>query len=382
MSDPSKYHSFSAADFERYYNGTMPAAEKHALEKAALDDPFLADALEGYALTSTPVADTAAIKKRLEEKHKRKPIPLFSKNYKWLQIAALFLLLAGSGWFLYKADFFNKKEMAVATPAKQEPPQTFSKAESKDTPNQAGAAPLQQSSPAADQTQKSVAGTKKARTENPQSRLKTNEDEQRIETETTAATEQRMEQADTRSLARKMPANNKDMAATSPVERNNNNAIVYNSRTADTMTDSASGYARLQGKITDAQPANDTIRLNVTMQPSKEGMSEVVVVDLKGHKAAKAQPAAKFEELEPAEGWTNFNEYIAQNLKQPEEVKEKTASGEVELSFEVNKEGQAVNIRVEKSLCEDCDKEAVRLLKEGPKWKKKKDKKGKVTIHF
>ena len=178
-----------------------------------------------------------------------------------------------------------------------------------------------------------------------------------------------------------MPANHKDMAAASPAERNNN-AIVYNSRTADTINDSASGYARLQGKIIDAQPANDTIRLNVTMQPSKENMSEVVVVDLKGNKAAKAKPVAKFEELEPAEGWTNFNEYIAQNLKQPEDVKEKTASGEVELSFEVNKEGQAVNIRVEKSLCENCDKEAVRLLKEGPKWKKKKDKKGKVTIHF
>ena len=155
MSDPSKYHSFTAADIERYHNGTMPAAERHALEKAALDDPFLADALEGYALTSTPVADIAAIKERLEEKHKRKIIPLFSKNYKWLQIAALFLLLAGSGWFLYKADFFNKKEIAVALPAKQEPPQTFSKAESKDTPNQASAAPLQQSLPTADQTQES-----------------------------------------------------------------------------------------------------------------------------------------------------------------------------------------------------------------------------------
>jgi outer membrane biosynthesis protein TonB len=382
MSDPSKYQSFTAADIERYYNGTMPAVERHALEKAALDDPFLADALEGYALTSTPVADIDAIKKRLEEKHKRKIIPLFSKNYKWLQIAALFLLLAGSGWFLYKADFFNKKEIAVATP-KQEPPQTFSKAKSKDTPNPVNAVPLQESQPVADQTQKTVAITPKNKPVNQQAQKKVVEEKHRIETaDVAAATVQQHEQTETRSLTRKMPANNKDMAAaTSPVERNNN-AIVYNSRTADTITDSASGYARLQGKIIDAQPANDTVRLNVTMQPSKESMSEVVVVDLKGKKAARAIPAAKFEELEPAEGWSNFNEYIAQNLKQPEDVKEKTASGEVELSFEVNKEGQAVNIRVEKSLCGDCDKEAVRLLKEGPKWKKKKDKKGKVTIHF
>ena len=66
----------------------------------------------------------------------------------------------------------------------------------------------------------------------------------------------------------------------------------------------------------------------------------------------------------------------------PEELKTKTVSGEVQLSFDVNKEGQPVNIKVEKSLCQKCDEEAVRLLKDGPKWKKKKNKKGKLTIKF
>jgi hypothetical protein len=37
---------------------------------------------------------------------------------------------------------------------------------------------------------------------------------------------------------------------------------------------------------------------------------------------------------------------------------------------------------VVKSLCNKCDEEAIRLLKEGPKWKKKKNKKGSVTIRF
>ena len=41
--------SYNAADFQRYFNGAMPPKEMHALEKAALDDPFLAEALEGYA---------------------------------------------------------------------------------------------------------------------------------------------------------------------------------------------------------------------------------------------------------------------------------------------------------------------------------------------
>jgi hypothetical protein len=48
----------------------------------------------------------------------------------------------------------------------------------------------------------------------------------------------------------------------------------------------------------------------------------------------------------------------------------------------VNDVGEPVNIKVEKSLCAQCDDEAIRLLKQGPKWKKKKNKKGKVTIRF
>ena len=38
---------FSAADIQRYVQGKLSAREMHAMEKAALDDPFLADAIEG-----------------------------------------------------------------------------------------------------------------------------------------------------------------------------------------------------------------------------------------------------------------------------------------------------------------------------------------------
>src|SRR5687767_7487477 len=34
-------------DIEKYLNGELTPAERHALEKKALNDPFLADALEG-----------------------------------------------------------------------------------------------------------------------------------------------------------------------------------------------------------------------------------------------------------------------------------------------------------------------------------------------
>jgi hypothetical protein len=39
---------YSSQDLMRYVRGEMSPSEQHALEKAALEDPFLSDALEGY----------------------------------------------------------------------------------------------------------------------------------------------------------------------------------------------------------------------------------------------------------------------------------------------------------------------------------------------
>jgi hypothetical protein len=73
------YHkeNYTAQDIERYYSGQMPAEEMHALEKAALEDPFLADALDGYKFTPTPAADIAGLKQALAERtDETKVVPL------------------------------------------------------------------------------------------------------------------------------------------------------------------------------------------------------------------------------------------------------------------------------------------------------------------
>jgi TonB family protein len=89
-------------------------------------------------------------------------------------------------------------------------------------------------------------------------------------------------------------------------------------------------------------------------------------------------------EPEPDAGWEKYDSYLANNLKIPDAKDgQEKKGGEVELTFEVNNNGEPVNIKVTKSLCKQCDEEAVRLVKEGPKWKKKKRReKAKVTIAF
>jgi hypothetical protein len=59
---------YTAADFASYHAGTMLAYDMHALEKAALEDPFLSDALEGYVHTNTAIVDVETIKGKLSSK--------------------------------------------------------------------------------------------------------------------------------------------------------------------------------------------------------------------------------------------------------------------------------------------------------------------------
>ncbi len=79
MANDKNIKKFTAADIEKYHKGMLSPKEMHALEKAALDDPFLADALEGYAVNDVNAnADLAELqnrlKKRLDEETRMVPI--------------------------------------------------------------------------------------------------------------------------------------------------------------------------------------------------------------------------------------------------------------------------------------------------------------------
>jgi len=97
--------TYTAADIERYLNGQMTAAEKHALEKAALEDPFLAEAMEGYAgIPDLPLQpDIQGLKQRLQERNAGNKVIPVRKYRIWWSAAAAVLLVAGTAttWYLF-----------------------------------------------------------------------------------------------------------------------------------------------------------------------------------------------------------------------------------------------------------------------------------------
>ncbi len=84
-------------DISRYLDGSLSPEERHALEKRALDDPFLADALEGAEAHSRNFsADVNELSARIQRKQGKET--LFFTPYR---VAAGLALLIGIGSLIY-----------------------------------------------------------------------------------------------------------------------------------------------------------------------------------------------------------------------------------------------------------------------------------------
>lgn len=455
MADQTNISTYTAYDIEKYHKGLLSAAEMNKLERAALEDPFLADALDGYA--ETPVnlsADLADLTNRLQERKEEKKIgPITGKSgasATWWRIAAMLVIFAGLGYAGYRFAFDNdKKELALDN-----------------TENNIKQAPAPVAAPAiVSDSNTQSAGTLSAEKE--KVAVADNKSLQKTETVPVADQEQKINAlaappAQTADLAVKQDSialnevvvtangtQQKKAMSNAPVaeyksisQASRHKALAYKEEYDNAMLRNSNQFGRQQkahgpdassnraniyrGQIVDAQQnpvpfANITNPLdnvgtysdaqgrfallspdsvlrvqvrslgykdkNIALQTSA-ATNQVVLQDdqsisaivLNQKRLNSNLPARQnnlvFDEPVPEAGWYNFDNYLANNIRVPEteylKAKKQVPEfvGEVELSFEVSKHGRPINIKVEKSLCDACDKEAIRLLKEGPKWKR------------
>ncbi len=121
----------------------------------------------------------------------------------------------------------------------------------------------------------------------------------------------------------------------------------------------------------------DQDSLTVALQMDLMALEEVVVVGYgarnKGESAysqiqIENDDFSTYQKPQPADGMTSFKDYINQNKIYPQAAAENEISGVVKLELKISSSGEVVNIEVKKSLGFGCDAEAIRLIKEGPKW--------------
>jgi outer membrane biosynthesis protein TonB len=104
---------YSAQDIARYHQGLMSLAERNALERAALEDPFLEEAMEGYKTKDHTAPESALrhMRQRLESRvspERNRSV----RGYVWWAAASL-VLLVSAGLFWYTEAGKSKKALVA-----------------------------------------------------------------------------------------------------------------------------------------------------------------------------------------------------------------------------------------------------------------------------
>lgn len=77
-------------------------------------------------------------------------------------------------------------------------------------------------------------------------------------------------------------------------------------------------------------------------------------------------------------GPTKLYEYLAKNIKYPQQARETGTQGKVYLTFVVERDGSITDIKILRDIGSGCGEEAIRVVKSMPKWQPAKQR-GKVV---
>jgi hypothetical protein len=137
----------------------------------------------------------------------------------------------------------------------------------------------------------------------------------------------------------------------------------------------AKGY---QPRQTLLEPRDSTT--TVVLPRSESALSDVVVT---ANAKSRSPSRVRLEAVQPLEGRGHFEAYVAENMEWSEEWNKDRKGEEAALSFDIDKQGNAINITIDRSVCAACDSLAIRLIRDGAKWQKtKKSTKAKAYIRF
>ena len=120
---------------------------------------------------------------------------------------------------------------------------------------------------------------------------------------------------------------------------------------------SANGYETTTVEVTNESQINIVLK--------EEAVSFPVV-------ALQSQPASRSSirnrEATPVRGYDEYERYLNDNLKVPEQALQRGTKGKVVLHVTIENSGDIGAIKVQRSIGDGCDEEAIRLVKEGPSW--------------
>lgn len=135
-------------------------------------------------------------------------------------------------------------------------------------------------------------------------------------------------------------------------------------------------------------PVDTSKTLLIAMNESKEEFDKVTIVGFGTNSKPTSTKTGSSSDKQttsltpkPVIGMRQYRKYLKENLIHPTDTACAKAKGKVVLIFLVDKEGRPYHIEVKQSLCESADKEAIRLIQEGPDWTRG-NKLAEITVKF
>ncbi|WP_444106981.1 carboxypeptidase-like regulatory domain-containing protein [Bacteroides sp.] len=400
-----------------YIRGLRKGKEAHRLEKESMQDPFLADAMDGYNQVEGNHEQRIEKLRMQVSAHSAKKKNTYAIT--WSIAACLIIGFGISSYFL-----FLKKSMTDEVFIAEESVSTkLAEPATPPTP----AIPATPTVPATPQKEIALATTKVKTDSTPISEITARQADKKdmiakIQTtsqpqgapvaavpmmeevpEETAALQEVVATIDTfesesdkkmkmAKVATILPQNNmiKGIVTDEKGEPLIGASVAYKGTNIGTITNmngefslvKKDGKKQLTAQFIGYDPVEirvDTSRtMLIAMNENQQALNEVVVVGYgakKKKKSVTAGTVVKGDEQankditpQPVIGKRNYQKYLKENLVRPTDEKCAQVKGKVILTFLVNKEGRPFYIKVKESLCESADKEAIRLIQEGPDW--------------
>jgi TonB family protein len=398
-------------DIKKYKRGEMTPAEEHALEKKALSDPFLADALEGASLISEEEfsSDLKELDKKIKGKHRGRGAWFWP-----LRIAASVVLLTviyvsfNSIFDSVESDkeiislqstepaseektLKNNIETVPTEPAikpetseeiKRSPQQSSTK-NTADEANTLAAAPAQQQEDEKSESKieesdpiidKQVAATfeKEKSVALAQEEARISHD---LSTQKESAGRAYAIKPSTKISGKVIHGkvvyaeDGKPLPGTNVLVKGTTQGTVTNMNGEYTLTTTVKdpillfSYVGFQSAEVNATNQDE---VNISLQSDIAQLSEVVVTGYSAQPGDAIDPVIKL--AEPVGGRKAYDKYLQNSLKYPQQALENKVKGRVTLQFTVRTDGDLDEFNIIKGLGYGCDEEVIRLVKEGPKW--------------
>lgn len=308
----------------KYIKGELPPSEMHELEKKALNDPFLAEALDGAQKIGGD-----QFNKDLEEINK-KLIPVRGKFFWPLGIAASVILLITITYFFVNVDSNDETTLALKESAPVEEILPASDSLAADTEGNQKDSNLAYTSEPVDQVPKQATDIQTSK---------------ELEKSSSLAAAGATAQDDQIALNDEIEISSRDQL----FEAQEENTKATTEKVELAAPEQATARSRKEASLTEAA----TI--------SQDKIEEV--------KAKKVAPIAKSDLAPtPAISMKAYQDYLKSNLNYPSSAIENKVGGEVTVSFIVRSNGQLSDFQIEQGIGFGCDEELIRLIKEGPEW--------------